>query len=420
MRVSRSVAQFSAALTITIALGPVSVLATDGYFSHGYGTKSKSMAGAGVAFDLGPMSPATNPAAIALGSGGLDINIGLFNPNRQHEVVGKPSGFPGTFGLAPGTVESGSTLFAIPGFGYARNTGKLAFGLTLYGNGGMNTDYDAPVFGAKPTGVNLSQLFVAPTVAFRLGENHALGVTAILAYQMFKAEGLQAFSAFSSDPKNVSNNDTDSSFGGGVRVGYLGNWERFSIGAAYQSRTAMGTFDKYAGLFAEQGGFDIPASWTAGIGIKPTEKVDIAFDVRQVFYGSVKSIANPLLPNLMQAPLGDAGGAGFGWEDMTVVKAGLQYRAGNGWTWRGGYSYGQQPIPGSEMLFNIVAPGVIENQASFGFSREVGRGKFFDFALTRGFAKEISGPNTLEAPGAQTIKLKMDQWDFTFGYSVRF
>jgi long-chain fatty acid transport protein len=405
-------------LLVALAL-PVSLLATDGYFSLGFGTQSKGMAGAGVAFHLGPMSPATNPAAIALGPGGFDLNVGLFNPNRQYEVVGKPTGFPGTFGLAPGTVESGSSLFAVPGLGYARNTGKVAFGLTLYGNGGMNTNYDFATFGAKPTGQNLSQLFVAPTVAFKLGENHSVGATAILAYQMFKAEGLQAFAMFSSDAAHVSNNGNDSSFGGGVRLGYLGNWKGFSLGASYQTKVAMGTFDKYAGLFAEQGAFDIPANWTVGVGIKPNERLDIAFDVRQVYYGGVKSIANPMLPNLMSAPLGADNGPGFGWEDMTVVKAGLQYRAG-AWVWRGGYSYGAQPIPGSEMLFNIIAPGVVEHHAAFGFSREVGKGKSFDVALNRAFANEISGPNALEAPGAQTIKLKMDQWDVTFGYSVRF
>jgi long-chain fatty acid transport protein len=417
MRVSRSVTLFAAALTI--AAGPVSVFATDGYFSLGYGTRSKGMAGAGVAFHLGPMSPASNPAAIATGPGGFDLNVGLFNPNRQYEVVGNPTGFPGTFGLAPGKVESGSSLFAVPGFGYARNSGALAFGLTLYGNGGMNTNYDFATFGAKPTGQNLSQLFVAPTVAFKAGEHHAIGATAILAYQMFKAEGLQAFTMFSADKAHVSNTGTDSSFGGGVRLGYLGIWKTFSLGAAYQTKVAMGTFDKYAGLFAEQGDFDIPANWTVGVGIKPNANLDIAVDVRQVYYSDVASIANPMLPNLMSAPLGSAGGPGFGWEDMTVVKAGVQYRTGS-WEWRGGYSYGAQPIPQSEMLFNIIAPGVVESHLAIGFSREVGRGKSFDVALNRAFAKEISGPNALEAPGAQTIKLKMDQWDLTFGYSVKF
>ena len=86
--------------------------------------------------------------------------------------------------------------------------------------------------------------------------------------------------------------------------------------------------------------------------------MDIAVDVQQVLYSGVASVGNPLLPNLMQSPLGTDGGAGFGWEDMTTIKGGVQLRAGEGWTWRAGYSYGSQPIPESEVLFNILAPGV--------------------------------------------------------------
>ena len=41
----------------------------------------------------------------------------------------------------------------------------------------------------------------------------------------------------------------------------------------------MSEFDEYAGLFAEQGDFDIPSNWVIGIAIKPTENLDIAVDV---------------------------------------------------------------------------------------------------------------------------------------------
>ena len=47
----------------------------------------------------------------------------------------------------------------------------------------------------------------------------------------------------------------------------------------------------------------------------------------------------------------------------------MQLRAGKGWTWRAGYSYGSQPIPDREVLFNILAPGVEEQHLTFGFSK---------------------------------------------------
>ncbi len=407
-------------LLITMA-PPSAVLASDGYFSQGYGTCSQGMGGAGVAFPLGPLSPATNPATLVLSDPGWEFGIGLFNPNRHYEVIGNPSGYPGTFGLAPGLVESGSRLFPVPHVGFARPLGQNAsFGLAVFGNGGMNTNYNSPTFGVSPTGINMSQLFVAPTCSAKLNQQNAVGVTALVGYQMFKADGLQAFGSFSSDPKNLTNNKTDSAFGFGVRVGYVGQVSRyFSIGAAYQSKIYMSRFKKYAGLFAEQGGFDVPSNWTVGIGIKPSDRLDLAFDVQQMRYSDVRSVGSAMLPNLVQAALGTAGGAGFGWKDMTVVKAGLQYRAGGGWTWRGGYSFGQQPIPSSEVLFNILAPGVIEQHATFGFSKDVGRGRAFDVAVMRAFSKTVSGTNPLEIPGRQQINLTMDQWNVTLGYSIR-
>ena len=413
-----TIAVLAAALVLAVAAAPA--FATNGYFSHGYGTHYKGLAGAGAALHLNSLAPATNPAAMAFLGPRFDASLGLFNPNRFYSVTGNPSGYPGTFGLTPGEVESDSRYFPIPGLGANWSVGETgAFGVALYGNGGMNTDWPTGTFYAgAPTGINLSQMFVAPTYAVKLAHKHAFGVTAIGAVQWFKAQSVSSFAPFSSAPGKLSDNGNSYSWGGGVRVGYLGEWSRhFSVGASYQSKIWMGQFDDYAGLFAEHGGFDIPANWVAGIAIRPTENVDIALDVQRVAYSGVDSVASPLLPNLTQDQLGTDGGAGFGWEDMTTVKGGVQLRAGEGWTWRAGYSYGSQPIPESEVLFNILAPGVIEQHVTFGFSKLVNGSQEISLALTRAFSKEVTGPNPLEVPGLQSIELRMDQWDLELSWS---
>jgi len=413
-----TIAALTAALVLGFAAAPA--FASNGYFAHGYGTHYKGMAGAGAALHLDSLAPATNPAAAAFLGPRIDAGIALFNPNRFYTVTGSPSGYPGTFGLTPGDVESDSRYFPVPSFGANWDAGeKGALGLALYGNGGMNTNWPTATFYAKsPTGVNLSQMFVGLTYALRLADKHAVGVTAVGALQWFKAEGVGSFAPFSSAPSKLSNNGTSYSYGGGFRVGYMGEWSKsFCFGASYQTKTWMGDFEEYSGLFAEQGGFDIPANWVAGIAIKPTENVDIAVDVQQVLYSGVASIAHPLLPNLMQSPLGTDAGAGFGWEDMTTIKGGVQLRAGEGWTWRTGYSYGSQPIPDSEVLFNILAPGVIEQHLTVGFSKLVKGSQEVSLAITRAFSKKVTGPNPLEVPGLQSIELKMDQWDFELSWS---
>ena len=394
--------------------------ATNGYFAHGYGTHYKGIAGAGVALHLDGLAAATNPAASAFLGNRYDLSLSAFSPDRFYTVSGNPSGYPGTFGLTPGEVRSDSRLFPVPAVGANWTLGENgAFGVAVYGNGGMNTNWPTATFYASaPTGVNLNQMFVAPTFAYKLAPKHALGVSAIGALQWFKAEGVSSFANFSSDPAKLSDAGYAYALGAGLRVGYLGEWSRYlSVGAAYQTKVAMGQFDEYAGLFAEQGTFDVPANWTAGVALHPTEDVDLAVDVQQVFYSKVASVANPLLPNLMQSPLGADGGAGFGWKDVTTVKAGLQVRAGDGWTLRGGYSHCGQPVPDSEVLFNILAPGVVENQVTVGFSKLLGSGQEISVALMRAFEKKVKGANPLEVPGLQSIELRMSEWDFEIGWS---
>jgi long-chain fatty acid transport protein len=401
---------------------PETLLATDGYFIHGYGTGQKAMAGAGVALLFGPSDTATNPAAGVFSGQGLDFGIAAFSPDRQFEVTGTPSGFPGTFGLKPGTVVSDGKWFPVPHLAVGWKLGQAAaFGITMYGNGGMNTSYNEPVYGgSSPTGVSLSQMFVAPNVSLRFGGGMAVGASVVVAYQRFDAKGLEPFAMFSSAPAKVTNNSPANSYGAGLRVGYLGSLSYVTVGMAYQSRITMSKFENFSGLFAEQGGFDIPSNWVTGIVVRPLKALDVAVDTQRINYSEVRSVANPMLPNLQAARLGENDGAGFGWKDMTTVKVGVQYRAAPRLVLRAGYSYGEQPIPESEMMFNILAPGVIEQHMSAGFTEAVGARGALHVAVTRALSHSVSGPNPLEAPNQQQIRLTMSQWDYEIGYSIRF
>ena len=103
------------AALVALALAPP-VLATEGYFSLGYGTPYIGMAGAGVALPLNTIGPATNPAGNAWVTG-YDLSVAAFSPNREFTVTGNPSGYPGTFGLKPGTVKSDTSIFLMPTIG---------------------------------------------------------------------------------------------------------------------------------------------------------------------------------------------------------------------------------------------------------------------------------------------------------------
>ncbi|HQR44856.1 MAG TPA: outer membrane protein transport protein [Thermoanaerobaculia bacterium] len=396
-------------------------LATDGYFQLGYGTPYVAMGGAGVALSLSTIGPATNPASNAFRTG-WDVDVAAFMPSREFTVTGAPSGYPGTFGLLPGNVKSGNSFFVMPAIGANwKLGGAWTLGVALYGNGGMNTAYSEPVFYAGRTGVNLAQMFVAPTVTYRIAEGHALGVTGILSFQRFQAEGLLSFAPFSSNPSALSNRGYDEAFGVGLRIGYLGKLTPWlAVGGAYQTETEMAKFKNYSGLFAEQGDFDIPANWTAGLALTPCDRCTLAVDVQQIFFSRTESIGNPMLPNLMMAPLGADGGAGFGWKDVTTLKIGAAYEVSETLTLRAGYAHCTQPIPASEVLFNILAPGVIQDHFTVGASQKVSKKATLQLGVVYAPAYSVIGPNPLEVPGKQTIELKMSQWLVSVGASFGF
>jgi len=414
-------------------MAPMSAFATNGYFAHGYSTKSNGMVGAGVALPEDAMAAATNPAGMVWVGQTGDVGAAIFSPHRSYTVTGNPSP-PPAFGLMPGTVDSDTNYFLIPHFGMNWMIDpKSSVGVSIYGNGGMNTDYPGSANGGAGTfyggayggtagaGVDLMQLFVNGSYSRKINATSSWGVSVIAAYQRFKATGLKAFanSTYSSSPNNVTDNGYDSSTGLGAKIGWQGEVSPgLTLGASYQSKMSMGKFSKYKGLFADGGSFDIPATATIGLAYDTTPSSKLAFDIQKIFYSDIDSIANPLLPNIQTAQLGTSNGAGFGWEDMTVYKLGYQWATSPAWTWRVGYSYGKQPIPSSEVLLNILAPAVMEQHFTFGFTNKLSPTSDWSFAAMYAPEKKVSGTNPL-SPG-QTIELKMHQFQVEASYSWKF
>ncbi len=426
----KSVRRLASTAVLAALAVPATSFATNGYFSHAYSTKSSGLAGAGVALPEDAMASATNPAGMVWVGQAMDAGAAIFSPHRQY-TASSLNGGPYTFPLTPGTVESDSNYFLIPHFGvnWMLDANSSA-GVAIYGNGGMNTDYPAfdssstcggpatGTFCAGATGVNLMQLFVNASYSRKINASSSWGISLIAAYQQFEAKGLLSFNSlnFSASPSNLSDNGTDSSTGFGVKIGWQGEVSPgLTLGASYQSKTSMGKFDKYKGLFAEQGSFDIPATATIGLAYKTTPSSTLAFDVQQIYYSDVASIANPIAS---PGQLGDSNGPGFGWEDMTVYKIGYEWSTSSNWTWRVGYSHGSQPIPNSEVLFNILAPGVIEDHITFGFTQKLSPTSEWNFAAAYMPSKSVSGTNPLWP--SQTIELKMYEYQLEASYSWKF
>ena len=406
-------------------------LATNGYFPHGYGLKAKGMGGVSTALAQDSLGGATNPASMVWAGSRFDLGLVAFMPKRDAERSG--AGFP----TLNGKVDSGRTAFLVPEFGYNRMMGSdLSLGVSVYGNGGMNTSYPQGDFncGAGPAnilcgsgklGVDLMQLIVAPTVAYKLNAQHAVGVSLLLGYQRFKAYGVQAFDnapgfpPFTGAPGSVTNNGTDTSTGVGLRVGYQGRLsDTLTIGAAYAPKMNMGNFDKYKGLFAEAGGFDIPSHYSFGVAFMPTPALTVAVDFSRINYSDVKSVNNP---SLAQAPLGAANGPGFGWQDTDVVKLGVAWRMSEALTLRAGYAKGENPITAADVTFNILAPGVMKDHYTAGFTYALDKDSEITGAFMVAPRQSVTGSSLFNAvlgPGAggnETIGMKQTSIGLAWG-----
>jgi long-chain fatty acid transport protein len=412
----------SASLILAGLITSQTASATDGYFSLAYGTQNKGMAGAGIAWYKNSLING-NPASLVKLGGQYQFGVNMFNPNREYTVTGAKSNMPGTFGLAPGTVESDNKMFFMPTFGanWLLNE-KSSFSVALYGNGGMNTDY-APkngvgTFGApdKKTGVDLGQMFLNLSYAYQVTEKHSFGITAIAAYQYFEAKGLEQFGNFgmSSAPTKLTDNGHDNAYGVGFKLGYLGQLsEKLSIGASYQTMVYMSEFEDYSGLFAEQGDFDIPSTWTVGLAYQANENWVFAADYKRIDYTDIASVSNKMN---FTSQLGNDNGSGFGWEDINVIKVGAEYAGIDTWTLRAGYSHCDQPIQKSEVLFNILAPGVMCDHITLGCSKELNeKGNALHFAVVYAPECSVKGPNKMDT--AQTIEIKMSQIELEIAYS---
>lgn len=412
------------------------VLATNGYFQIGYGAKSTGMAGVSVANPQDTLAGAANPAGMAHVGEGFDIGFRIFSPVRSATLD--------CTGIGACTQATSATsdneVFFIPDGGYTtRINDKMFAGVSIYGNGGMNTSYDtnlfaeagAQIMGAPPgagtaafgkLGVDLVQLMVAPTLTYEVAEGHTLGISPVLAVQRFSAEGLGPFAGLSSDAANLTNNGDDWSYGIGVRIGWLGQiGNAWRLGATIASKTYMTKFDEYSGLFADGGSFDIPANAAIGFAFDATPSLTFAADVQRIFYGDVDAIANPgptmaELGGAISADrlLGASNGIGFGWEDIWVFKVGASYKINNAWTVRAGYNHNESPIPDSEILFNIVAPAVIEDTVTLGFSYKSSKNSEWNFAYMHAFENTQTDPSTAFFGSSASIKMYQNAVNFSY------
>lgn len=406
------------------------VPAAGGYFALGYGPMARHMAGATTAFAEDAFAGASNPAKWLAAGNRVDIGGEFFMPYRRVERTGSNTVYD--FGTT-----SAKGLFVLPEGAISRRINeRLAWGLTVYGNGGLNTEYRgnngvpgsnlAPgvcnnkpanfLLGCDKLGIDIVQLVAAPGIAYEIVPGHTLGIAPLLVVQRFEAYGFQAFMPFSKNPSDVSNRGWDWAPGIGVRVGWLGRLlPNLTLGAAWASRVYMDEFEQYTGLLAD-GTLDIPENYSVGFAWRAFRDLTWTFDYQRINFGDVPATGNGVLNTLLNPvanALGSSTGTGFNWDNQDNFRTAFVYDLAGAVTLRMGYAYGargQRDDGINSVTMNMLTPNA-EHQVSAGMTWRPAAGNEFHVGYNRYMAPAYQGPSAtalLGIGGTERIEAHVD------------
>lgn len=318
-----------------LPLLPVTATATNGMNMEGYGPVAAAMGGASMAYDNGSAAMMNNPATIGLmdEGGRLDLFFGFLGPDVQSEASDM-------------TAKSSGTAYYMPALGYVRKHDGLAYGLGLYGQGGMGTEFGKNSFMSLGAGLeNRTELSVGRIIApisYDLNDRLVVGgsvdfvwagldlrmammgsqfedLANPMAQQMGTASGslVTAFGGLY-EPfggTGISSLDyawfdysNDNRFSGKARgygaAGKIGAVfrvdDRLTLGASYHSETRLGDMktDEARILMAvEMGGhnleipvsgsirvkdFQWPSTWAVGAAFQATDRLLLVGDIKRI------------------------------------------------------------------------------------------------------------------------------------------
>jgi long-chain fatty acid transport protein len=417
----------SAKTVLAVALAAASfapALAADGYFANGVGARHKALAGAGVADSNDATAISLNPAGLANVGNEAALAISALNYHRGYSGTG-------TGGVtASGEHLSENEWFPVPNFAINRRVSlgfADAIALSVYGNGGINTQYaDVPNANCPPgysglncggeLGLNLTQTFVSVAFAKTLAPGFSLGVAPILARQQFRLMGVGAFAAFSADPAHFSNQGTFETWGTGVKAGLeMTIAPGLKFGIAGTSAISMGRVANYAGVLAEQGKMNIPGNAQLGVSYQIRPDLKIFADYRHIWYASVAALGNPSTP---VAPFGFPNGPGFGARDLDVVKFGAEWQRSTDLTLRAGYAFGAPMFRSPDADLNLLTGGAARHHITTGMKYKLTERLDLEASGMYSPRTSLSGEELLNP--ARNITIHSRQYELTVGAVYRF
>jgi long-chain fatty acid transport protein len=396
---------------LILVLTPVTGHATDGHFLHGVGAVNSAVGGIGVASNASLLgSFYSNPAGIASFAGtNLEMGFEMLKPTRS---------VSSSFGTFAGTTTSTSEITPIPAFGFSTAlSDRVVIGLSGLGIGGFGVNYAAdptnPIMAPAPNGFgqvysNFGLLKISPALAWKAGEKLRFGIAANIDWASLAVSPM-AIAAPDADPGPdrmpftaddrafyPSAAATDGAFGVGLQVGLQFDvTPKFSLGLAYTSEQMFQDFEyqsvhvnpnlpNYNTARTFKFRMDAPAIYAAGLAFSPSDRLHMGIDAKYMTYGSTKGFE-------AEGYTADGSVMGFGWENIAVVAAGLQFKASERVTLRGGYNYSGNPIPDEQSMFNVPAPAIVQHHITGGVGFMMREGVELNLAAYAALENSITG-----------------------------
>ena len=407
-------------------------LATNGMNMEGYGPVSTAMGGASQAMDHGTAAMAQNPATLGLMNDGsrFDLAVGRLGPKVSSSVPG--------FGSA----ESSGTSYYMPAVGYATRRGNLTFGVGVFAQGGMGTEYGADTFLAMGSGQPVrSELGVGRVLfplAWQVTPELTLGATLDFVWAgldlRMAASGAQLGGLVTSASGNLAqalpalagapwarvdfSNGNDftgaaSSTGWAAKLGLVYRpAPGLIIGASYQSETSLGDMKTGAtgaslsgfGGFADSGrmtvvDFQWPAMTSVGLSWQASPALLLAADVKRIGWASVMKDFRMRFDSA-----GMGGSVSFAlpqnWKDQTVMSLGAAFAVDAALVLRVGYNQASNPIPAAYV--NPLFPATVKSHYTMGLGYRFTPASEFNGSLTLTPSASLTTGQGVEVSHRQT------------------
>ena len=415
-----AVSIFSFLLLCSLTLVPAAH-ATNGMNMEGYGPIATGMGGASFAYDNGTAAVMNNPATLSLmeSKARLDLAIGFLSPDITTSAPGAPD------------AKSSADMFIMPAFGYARKAGDLVYGVGVFAQGGMGTEYDASSFLAFNSGDKVrSELGVGRLIIpFSYSVNKDFAIAASLDYVWATLDlkmalpgaqfgglvtnctgpacaGLPGFAAAPwvrldfSGGGDMNGAAKGTGFAGKIGAVYKISPE-FTVGATYHSKTSLSDLEtdssgaslSVAGAGVVGSGkikvrdFQWPQTYGIGVAWNANKQLLVAADVKVIGWKSVMKD----FKMTYEGPIGGAPGNTVdfalpqNWKDQTVFELGAAYLFTPEFTGRIGVNIANNPIPDADM--NYLFPAIIENSYTLGAGYAFSKASSIDISLA--YAPEV-------------------------------